>query len=77
VADVIEENEEAQMQPDLAYIDEDGKLHDDGLHDEMLNNPEADRWSRKLAFDAAIRAGVDAATARRLYGDDLATGNEA
>ena len=65
------------MQPDLGYIGDDGKLHDDGLHDEMLNNPEADGAGRKWAFDAAIKRGVSGATARLLYGDDLATGNEA
>src|SRR5436305_398631 len=27
-----------ETQPDLDYIGEDGKLHDDGLHDEMLAN---------------------------------------
>jgi len=56
------------MQPDLAYIGEDGKLHDDGLHDAMLDNPEADEASRKAAYDAAIRDGVDKATAERFYG---------
>ena len=60
-----------KMQPDLGYIGKDGKLHDDGLHDEMLNNPEADKRSRQLAFDYAIGAGVSEATARQLYGDDL------
>jgi hypothetical protein len=43
----------------------------------MLNNPDADRAGRKWAFDAAIKRGVSEATARLLYGDDLATGNEA
>ena len=34
-----------KMQPDLAYIGEDGKLHDDGLHDEMLANEGANAFS--------------------------------
>ena len=62
-----------QLQPEPAYIGKNGKLHDDGLHEAMLNNPEADRAGRKLAFDAAIKRGVSKATAKLLYGSDLAT----
>ena len=56
------------MQPDLAYIGKDGKLHDDGLHDEMLESEAGNEASRKAAYDAAIQAGMDKATADRLYG---------
>ena len=38
-----------KMQPDLAYIGEDGKLHDDGLHDEMLTSEAGQEASRKAA----------------------------
>ena len=38
-----------KMQPDLAYIGEDGKLHDDGLHDEMLANEEKTAFQRVRA----------------------------
>ena len=55
------------MQPDLGYIGEDGKLHDDGLHDEMLASEAGNGASRKAAYDAAVESGVDKATARVLW----------
>jgi hypothetical protein len=36
-----------KMQPEPAYIGEDGKLHDFGLHDVMLNNEEANAFFPK------------------------------
>ncbi len=56
------------MQPDLGYIDSEGKLRDDGLHDAMLDNPEADAAIQKVARDAAIKDGVSKAAAERFYG---------
>ena len=35
------------MQPDLGYIDSEGKLRDDGLHDEMLSSPAGNAASQK------------------------------
>src|SRR5437016_12076132 len=57
-----------KMQPDLAYIGEDGKLHDDGLHDEMLASEAGNEASRKAAYDAAIKRGLSEAEADRFYG---------
>ena len=57
-----------EMQPDLAYIGEDGKLHDDGLHDAMLNSKAGQEASRKAAYDAAIKRGLSKATAEKFYG---------
>ena len=58
------------LRPDLGYIGEDGKLNDDGLHDEMLNSEAGEQASRKAALDAAIKRGVSRALAERLYGRD-------
>jgi hypothetical protein len=57
-----------EMQPDLGYIDSAGKLRDDGLHDEMLDNPKADAAMQKWPLDAAIKSGMSKAKAARLYG---------
>ena len=46
-----------ELQPDLGYIDSEGKLRDDGSHDAILNNPEANEASQMLARDAAIKRG--------------------
>ncbi len=57
-----------KMQPEPAYIGEDGKLHDDGLHDEMLSSEAGNEASQKAACDAAIKRGTSKATAEKLYG---------
>jgi len=51
-----------KMQPDLAYVGKDGKLHDDGLHDDMLASKAGNEASRKAAYDAAIKSGMGKAT---------------
>jgi len=51
-----------KMQPDLAYVGKDGKLHDDGLHDDMLASKAGNEASRKAAYDAAIKSGMSKAT---------------
>jgi hypothetical protein len=61
-----------ELQPDLGYIDSEGKLRDDGSHDAILNNPEANEASQMLARDAAIKRGMSKATVERLYGRDRA-----
>jgi len=38
-----------ERQPDLGYIDSEGKLRDDGLHDEMLSSKAGNAASRKAA----------------------------
>ena len=57
-----------KMQPDLGYIDSEGKLRDDGLHDAMLSSEAGQEASRKAAYDAAIKRGLSKATAEKLYG---------
>jgi hypothetical protein len=57
-----------KRQPDLAYVGEDGKLHDDGLHDDMLASKAGEKASAKAARDAAIKSGLSKAEAERLYG---------
>jgi hypothetical protein len=57
-----------EQQPEPAYIDREGKLRDDGLHDEMLDNREADKAFQKVARDAAIKNGLSKAEAERFYG---------
>ena len=57
-----------QQQPEPAYIDSDGKLRDDGLHDEMLDNPKANAAFQQLAFDAAIKRGMSRTAAEKCYG---------
>ena len=58
----------SEMQPDLGYIDADGKLRDDGLHDEMLSSKAGNAASQKAARDAAIKSGASKATAEKFYG---------
>ena len=50
-----------EQQPDLGYIDAEGK-RDDGLHDEMLASEAGQEASRKAAYDAAIKSGMSKAT---------------
>jgi hypothetical protein len=57
-----------KMQPEPAYIGEDGKLHDDGLHDDMLASEAGQEASRKAAYDAAIKSGMSEADAEKFYG---------
>ena len=58
-----------KMQPDLGYYDAEGKLRDDGLHDEMLSSKAGNAASQKAARDAAIKSGLSKAKAERFYGD--------
>ncbi len=60
-----------QQQPEPAYIDSDGKLRDDGLHDEMLVNPKANAAFQQLGFDAAIKRGMSRISSERCYGKGL------
>ena len=60
--------QEPALEPELYFIDADGKKSDAGLHDAMLNNPEADRLFAQEAIDSAIARGVSAEDAQRLYG---------
>ena len=64
-----------EMQPEPAYIDSEGKLRDDGLHDEMLSSEAGNAASRKAAYDAAIKSGMSKATAEKLYGEAKADGD--
>jgi hypothetical protein len=57
-----------ELQPDLGYIDSEGKLRDDGLHDAMLSSKAGNAASEKAARDAAIKRGMSKATAEKLYG---------
>jgi hypothetical protein len=41
-----------ERQPDLGYIDSEGKLRDDGLHDEMLSSEAGNAASQKAAYEA-------------------------
>ncbi len=58
----------AALEPELYFFDADGKKSDAGLHDAMLDNPEADRRFAQEAIDSAIADGVSADDAQRLYG---------
>ena len=53
------------LQPDLGYIDSEGKLRDDGLHDEMLSSKAGNVASQKAAYDAAKKSGLSKAAAER------------
>ncbi len=58
-----------RRQPEPFYLDEKGERHDDGLHDEMLNNPEADAAFQRIVIEDARKRGVSEAAIQRLYGN--------
>ncbi len=64
-----------KQQPDLGYMDSEGQLRDDGLHDEMLSSKAGNAASQKAAYDAAIKSGMSKATAEKLYGEAKADGD--
>ena len=58
----------SELHPDLGYVDNDGKLRDDRLHDEMLSSKAGNAARQKAARDAAIKSGLSKAAAERFYG---------
>ena len=56
-----------KMQPEPAYIGDDGKLHDDGLHDTILASEAGEAASSKAAYDAVTKRGLSETLARRFY----------
>ena len=43
---------------EMFYRDKDGKKCDSGLHEDILDNPEADLFSRLLSFHSVIAKGI-------------------
>ncbi len=60
--------QEPALEPELYFIDADGKKSDAGLHDAMLNNPEADLLFAQEVIALAIARGMSPADAQRFYG---------
>ena len=52
---------------ELCYVDGDG-IHDDRLHGEILNNPEAEIKIAEAAIKRAVLSGIKMTTAIQLYG---------
>jgi hypothetical protein len=52
------------------YLDKDGKKQDAALHEEMLNNPEADKWAREASKQRARERGVSEETIELMYPED-------
>jgi hypothetical protein len=46
------------MSNEFFYLDADGKKCDSGLHEDILDNPEADFFSRLLSFHAVVTEGI-------------------
>ena len=57
-----------ELQPDLGYIDSEGKLCDEGLHDEMLSSKAGNAASQKAAYEAAIKSGMSKGDAEKVSG---------
>lgn len=64
-----------RMQSGPAYIDENGELHDWGLHDDMLNNPQADATFNAVVREQAKAKGMSDAEIDRFYGGSGAFGS--
>lgn len=50
------------------YLDEHGRRRDDWIHEEMLDNPEAERLTQIAAARAAIARGMSREQALSLFG---------
>jgi hypothetical protein len=60
----LEKMEKRDLQPDMGYIGDDGKLHDDGLHDEMLASEAGEKAGSAAAVELAIKDGLSRAAIR-------------
>ncbi|MCZ2074048.1 MAG: hypothetical protein LC130_03500 [Bryobacterales bacterium] len=56
---------------ELFYVDKDGNKQDAELHEEILNNPEADLAVSLMAYESAVAGGMEESLARELYIPDL------
>lgn len=54
---------------EMFYVDEDGKKQDAELHEEMLDNPEADAYFREVSRKWALN-NLSAETYQSIYGDE-------
>lgn len=52
---------------EMCYVDKDGTLKDEGMHDAMLDNPEAYAAFQQSAYEQAIAIGFSEEEARALY----------
>jgi hypothetical protein len=55
------------MSDEFFSIGDDGRKSDAALHDEILDNPEADKLNRIATAKRAVASGMDEVTARQLY----------
>ncbi len=55
-------------EPSFFYTDEDGNKCDGAMHEEMLNNPEAEALSAQAAIERQLAKGMNLAMAVSLYG---------
>lgn len=53
---------------ELCSIDADGRVTDEHLHAEILDNPEADRLIAREAIKRAVRRGLSRELAEQFYG---------
>lgn len=53
---------------ELCSIEPDGRVTDERLHADILNNPKAERLLARHAIKRAIRSGLSEDLAERLYG---------
>lgn len=53
---------------EMFYIDQDGKKQDKGLHEPILDNEEADLYSRRQSYERSVAEGMDEQAARRIFG---------
>lgn len=56
------------MSKEFQYFDEDGSQQDALMHDEILDNKEADDYVKGLSILWAINLGIDPEVVRQMYG---------
>ena len=57
------------MGDELYYINKKGERKDAELHEEILNNPEAEAISKRISIKRSIERGTSPEVAKMLYGD--------
>lgn len=50
----------------MFYVDKDGNKQDAALHEDMLNNPKADKFARNQSRKIALKAGIPLESVNRL-----------
>ena len=62
------EGELTTASDEFCFVDEHGRKHDAGLHNTILDNPEADRICRLMSRDKMVARGVALEKANKLFG---------